>query len=53
VLKTVSDVKREREELKTKRNLLFTLFLKNPMHTRLAVEIKVIDDQLMECPQQT
>ena len=36
----------DREELKAKRNLLFKLFLTNPMHTRLAVEIKVIDDQI-------
>jgi hypothetical protein len=41
-----------REELKVKRNLLFQLFLKNPMHTRLAIEIKFIDDQLAECTQQ-
>ena len=44
--------KRNREELKAKRNLLFKLFLKNPIHTRLAIEIKVIDDKLAECTQQ-
>ena len=44
--------KRNREELKAKRNLLFRLFLKNPIHTRLALEIKVIDDKLAECTQQ-
>jgi hypothetical protein len=44
--------KRDREELKAKRNLLFKLFLKNPMHTRLAAEIKAIDDQLAERTQQ-
>ncbi len=44
--------KRNREELKAKRNLLFKLFLKNPVHTRLAIEIKVIDDQLAERTQQ-
>ncbi len=43
---TANNEKRNREELKAKRNLLFNLFLKNPMQTRLAVEIKVLDDQL-------
>ena len=47
--RTVNDREGNREELKAKRNLLFKLFLKNPMHTRLAVEIKVLDDQLTEC----
>ncbi|HXJ13925.1 MAG TPA: hypothetical protein VNH19_16740 [Candidatus Limnocylindrales bacterium] len=38
-----------REELKNKRKVLFKLFVKNPMHTGLAVEIKALDDQLAEC----
>jgi hypothetical protein len=42
-----------RQELKSKRERLYKLFLKNPMETRLAVEIKVIDDQLVGRPEQT
>jgi hypothetical protein len=40
-----------REELKNKRKLLFKLFLNNPMHTSLAVEIKALDDQLADWTQ--
>jgi hypothetical protein len=40
-----------REELKTKRKLLFKLFLNNPMHISLAVEIKALDDQLADWTQ--
>jgi hypothetical protein len=36
------------EELKNKRKVLFKLFLKNPMYTSLAVEIKALDDQLAD-----
>jgi len=43
---TASNEMGNREELKAKRNLLFNLFLTNPRHTRLAIEIKVIDDQI-------
>lgn len=35
-----------REQLKTKRNLLFNEFLRNPLNTSLAIEIKLIDDQI-------
>jgi hypothetical protein len=42
-----------RQELKSKRERLYKLFLKNPMETRLAVEIKVIDDRLVGRPEQT
>ena len=42
---------RNREELKNKRKLLFKLFLNNPMHTSLAVEIKALDDQLADWTQ--
>jgi hypothetical protein len=49
--KTVNNRKGNCEELKAKRNLLFKLFLKNPMNTRLAIEIKVLDDELTECNQ--
>ena len=39
---------KNREELKNKRKVLFKLFLKNPMYTSLAVEIKALDDQLAD-----
>jgi len=42
---------KNREELKNKRKLLFKLFLNNPMHTSLAVEIKALDDQLADWTQ--
>lgn len=45
---TVVDEKREREALKAKRNLLFERYLKAPLDTRLALEIKIIDDQVAE-----
>ena len=38
--------KRRRKDLKTKRDHLFEEYLKHPMDTRLALEIKLIDDQL-------
>ncbi len=41
--------KKNPQELKNKRNQLFQLFLKNPMYTQLAIEIKVLDDQLAGC----
>jgi hypothetical protein len=37
---------RKREELKAQRNLLFNLFLRNPLDTSLALKIKSIDDQI-------
>jgi hypothetical protein len=40
--------KRRRTDLKAKRNLLFERYLKSPMDTKLALEIKIIDDQLAE-----
>jgi len=46
VLETAIEEKRKREELKAKRDLLFERYLKHPMDTRLALEIKIIDDQL-------
>jgi hypothetical protein len=48
---TANNPKKNREELKNKRNVLFKLFLKNPMHTRLALEIKALDDQLADWTQ--
>jgi hypothetical protein len=46
---TPIDAMRKREELKAKRNLLFRRFLQNPLETHLALEIKIIDDQVAEC----
>ena len=42
-----------RQELKIKRKRLYKLFLKNPIYTRLAIEIKALDDQLAESSEQT
>jgi hypothetical protein len=46
---TPIDAMRKRDELKAKRDLLFQRFLKNPLETHLALEIKIIDDQVAEC----
>ena len=43
--------KRNREELIAKRNLLFRRFLNNPKETGLALEIKVLDDQIAKITQ--
>ena len=45
--------KRDLEELKAKRNQLFSKLLKNPEDIHLALEIKLIDDQIAECTRQT
>jgi len=37
-----------RKNLINKRNRLFDKFLKNPKNTRLALEIKAIDDEIWE-----
>ena len=44
--------KKERGDLKIKRNKLFEQFERHPVDTRLALAIKVIDDQLAECHEQ-
>jgi hypothetical protein len=46
---TPIDATRKREELKAKRNLLLQRFLQNPLETHLALEMKIIDDQVGEC----
>ena len=48
MLDTAIEEKRKREELKAKRDQLFERYLKHPMDTRLALEIKAIDDQIAE-----
>jgi len=50
---TAIEEKRKRDELKAKRELLFERYLKHPMDTRLALEIKIMDDQLAEATSQT
>ena len=37
-----------REQLKDKRNQLFEKYSQNPMNTGLAIEIKLIDDQIAD-----
>jgi len=37
-----------RAQLKAKRDLLFADFVKDPSNTRLALEIKLVDDQIWE-----
>jgi hypothetical protein len=43
---TVVDERKKRKELTAKRNLLFAQYLRSPQDTRLALEIKLIDDQV-------
>jgi hypothetical protein len=51
VSKPENNAEKNRQDLKNKRNRLYKSFLKNPMHTRSAIEIKVLDDQLAEWTQ--
>src|ERR1700687_393478 len=48
VPETTIEEKKKREDLKTKRDLLFERYVKRPMDTHLALEIKLLDDQLAE-----
>ena len=50
VLETTIEEKRRRKDLKDKRDLLFERYLKQPMDTRMALEIKLIDDHLQKRP---
>lgn len=47
-----SNAMTKREELKAERNLLFKRFLRNPQDTRMALKIKIIDDQVAACAEQ-
>jgi hypothetical protein len=49
---TVIDDKAKREALKTKRNLLYKRYVKNPQDTQRALEIKILDDQVAEFTRQ-
>lgn len=42
------DEKKVRDQLKQERNLLIETYLKNPMQTHLAIEIKSIDVRIAE-----
>jgi hypothetical protein len=44
--------KRKREVLQNRRTPLFKRYEKNSGDLRLALEIKIIDDQIAECTQQ-
>ena len=48
VPETHIEEKKKREDLKAKRDLLFERYVKRPMDTHLAREIKLLDDQLAE-----
>ncbi len=52
MLATSVDWKSKREQLKAKREPLFKRYLKNAGDTHLALEIKIIDDQIAECTEQ-
>jgi hypothetical protein len=49
----LTDERKKRKELTAKRNLLFAEYLKNPQDIRLALEIKLIDDQVALSIEQT
>lgn len=40
------DEKKTRDQLKAKRDLLLEEYIRQPMNTRLAIEIRLIDDQV-------
>jgi hypothetical protein len=44
--------KRKREDLKKRRTPLFKRYVKSPNDLRLALAIKMIDDQIAECSEQ-
>lgn len=52
ILSTLVDWKKKRDTLSAKRKLLFAKYLESPGETQLALEIKLIDDQIAECVQQ-
>ena len=48
MLEPILAEKARREGLKVKRNMLFAEYLKSPTNTRLALEIKSIDDDIAQ-----
>jgi hypothetical protein len=49
MLATGVDWNKVRQELRAKRSELFDRFVKNPGKISLAVEIKTLDDELLNC----
>lgn len=45
---SIVGVEKIRNDLKTKRKLLFAHFSRNPSDTRLALEIRLLDDQISD-----
>jgi hypothetical protein len=43
------DRKQARDELKIQRTKLFEQFSKHPKDTRLALAVKILDDQIADC----
>jgi hypothetical protein len=52
IISTPVDWKRKSDQFKAKRDQLFAKYLKHPLDTRLALEIKALDDQVAECVEQ-
>jgi hypothetical protein len=48
MLATEDGLKKKRDDLSTKRNLLFKKYLQNPQDLHLALEIKTIDDEIAQ-----
>jgi len=46
---TLIECKSKRDKLKAKRDVLFERYLKSPNDSRMALEIKKIDDEIAEC----
>jgi hypothetical protein len=46
--KSVIDEQKIRNDLRSKRELLFANFSKNPLNTRLAIEIRLLDDRISD-----
>jgi hypothetical protein len=49
MLATTVDWKKVRQELKAKRTEIFDRFVKNPADIRLAIEIRILDDEMVDC----
>src|SRR5206468_11863854 len=43
--------KKKRDDLKTKRNSLFSVYTRDPQNISLAREIKALDDEIADCTQ--
>jgi hypothetical protein len=46
---TLVDWQKVRQELKVRRTQLFDSFVRNPGDVCLAIEIKMLDDQMLDC----